>query len=1124
MDNLIGILKTHKKSLLLILACLLVLFISPYITIGKSAPFESLLTRLILIALICKKPLSNVFKWIASSSFFKKPQQSIKQFNWQSTKERFKIFSKNVYNIFIKICRSAVAKTHSQSEDKTFKKLPMYLIIGKPGSGKKSLIERCGIQFLPGKHISPQATQLETQFSDYDFLFSKKGIIVNTRSQDQGLINNKGFIKYLRKNRGKHPISGLILSIELSSLLTQKSNDIYQQINEITSIITYYHEHLNINIPVYLMLNQCDHIEGFVEYFNDLSQEELSQIWGITFPIITSKNIHKINLYFNEVYNTMMANLNKRVLRSIDSEKNLDNRRKIYAFPQQMQLFKQPIMAFIQELFSTNQGNPGILLRGIYMTSSTQGTQKINFLAQALSTNISYNHSSPTLLLRQEGYFISQLFNHVIIPEGHVLGFNKQSQYTKRLIYKLMCVLVPVVTVAGFLIFSHAYKQNIHTATTLRANLAQFEKDKNQLQDTDTNITHTLPMLNSIYSSYQLLSDNPWYTSLLYSSHALKSKTHDALHRAIHVYFLPRVARQLEEELTHAQNNNPNTLYALLKGYLAFSPSGNVQSNTIIAPMDYYWDNNENKNEHTIKSLKYYLQLGSNDRLDMLPLDRPLIKRVRSQLQKIIPSDRAYGLLTFKAATSDIPNLNLAHAIGSTYHQIFVNTKHMNEINSLYTLSGYQNIYQSQTTSIAKQVANDNQEIGLDTNNTQDSQKIKVDINKTYEDTYQDTWKQLIGQINIKSINNLQELDALFKTISSNNSPLKKLIEIIVTNTEHVPSTKNQYAGLSAFNDNFLSPSYRNINKSFNRLHKYINSINSDQHPNKAAYLAAVDFFQNNKDNPLREFDNEIAQTPQPVNKWLKSISQNTWKIINQQALNYINQQWNKSVIPAFQATINGRFPYDHASKTDINMNDFTEFFSPSGKINQFYQQYLNHFINSETDKWVPIKMGDHHFNLRQSSINVFSQSKLISDDYFNQKTNKPTIRFTIYPRTLSKNVKLIVMHSGSNSLNYQHGPITPQQFSWPLPENTEISKLSITAFNGQISSLTFYGPWSWYRLINENQIHMTQTGKSILLSASINGQNSTFRINTTALIDTLQLKPFHLLHIKNKLEEENNA
>jgi type VI protein secretion system component VasK len=110
----------------------------------------------------------------------------------------------------------------------------------------------------------------------------------------------------------------------------------------------------------------------------------------------------------------------------------------------------------------------------------------------------------------------------------------------------------------------------------------------------------------------------------------------------------------------------------MLKGYLAFSPSDYTEASAIIAPMEYFWSYNLHDQPKLQQQLKYYLNLSVQTRLDELPLNRPLINKIRMQLQEIVPAERAYGLLTFKAAASDLADLEYASAIGSNFTRFLI--------------------------------------------------------------------------------------------------------------------------------------------------------------------------------------------------------------------------------------------------------------------------------------------------------------------------------------------------------------------------------------------------------------------------------------------------------------------
>ncbi|PIN82671.1 hypothetical protein COV61_05315, partial [Candidatus Micrarchaeota archaeon CG11_big_fil_rev_8_21_14_0_20_47_5] len=114
--------------------------------------------------------------------------------------------------------------------------------------------------------------------------------------------------------------------------------------------------------------------------------------------------------------------------------------------------------------------------------------------------------------------------------------------------------------------------------------------------------------------------------------------------------------------------------------------------------------------------LRYYLGVALQKPVEKLPLDEPLVSRIRGELEQIIPSQRAYGLLTLRASVSNLPNLIITTAVGSDFDKIFTIGDQANTIPALYTRSGYKEVFLPNYEKISEEVARDNNDIGLKNN------------------------------------------------------------------------------------------------------------------------------------------------------------------------------------------------------------------------------------------------------------------------------------------------------------------------------------------------------------------------------------------------------------------------
>jgi type VI secretion system protein ImpL len=357
---------------------------------------------------------------------------------------------------------------------------------------------------------------------------------------------------------------------DLMLLSNQKRQEFVQ---DISRTIREVHENFKSYVPVYLIFTKCDQVEGFMEFFNDMSKEELLQVWGISLPLNECNNLHAVQSLFNREYTHLVNQLRKRVLWAFDTERNSRGRELIHSFPQQMQLLKQPIETFILELFSATRYQKALQLRGLYFTSSKQEGQSYDFLLAALSKK--FQLVPPTLHRPQrmgECYFARHLFAEVIYPESNALGESERSKRRSTFFYRSALMLMPALVLGLSMAMYSGYQENLSTLNLVDSHLANYQQAYANLNQSDVSLESILPLLNEINAARELYRHSPWAMDTLFATHTIASSLNDALMRNLHSLYLPRVASQIEAALN--QNiNDQNLLYATLKGYLAFSAS-----------------------------------------------------------------------------------------------------------------------------------------------------------------------------------------------------------------------------------------------------------------------------------------------------------------------------------------------------------------------------------------------------------------------------------------------------------------------------------------------------------------------------------------------------------------------
>src|SRR5699024_969891 len=126
--------------------------------------------------------------------------------------------------------------------------------------------------------------------------------------------------------------------------------------------------HLGMELPIYLLVTKCDLIAGFNEFFVDLEQQEREQIWGFTLPL-DSAGAEQVLIDFSVRFQELLARANDRVLKLLQTERNVRRRSLIFGFPRQMLSLEKRIESFLQVVFAPNQFEQAAILRGVYFVS-----------------------------------------------------------------------------------------------------------------------------------------------------------------------------------------------------------------------------------------------------------------------------------------------------------------------------------------------------------------------------------------------------------------------------------------------------------------------------------------------------------------------------------------------------------------------------------------------------------------------------------------------------------------------------------------------------------------------------------------------------------------------------------
>lgn len=335
-------------------------------------------------------------------------------------------------------------------------RLPWILVVGPPADGKTTTIRNAGIRWPVTPRMDETAGAYDVKIEgaggtrSCNWFFSTKAIILDTagrwQARDQGQADEEEwlqFLQMLQKHRPKRPINGVIAICSIQRVVENReealewAQKIRRQIDEIM-------EKLGTHIPVYLILNKCDLIPGFVEYFLDLSQTSRKQIWGFTrsYKPKLRKSGSGLESELGEVQADLDAELDKlmdvleqrRMHRLTDPSADTAERRALLLFPDEFRAIREPIREFVSAIFVENTFYQNPVLRGLYFTSATQseGNPIVQLMRQVAGEYDIPLEALPFSTKQQvDTYFVRDLMHDVIFEDKNLGGRFKKSLYNK---------------------------------------------------------------------------------------------------------------------------------------------------------------------------------------------------------------------------------------------------------------------------------------------------------------------------------------------------------------------------------------------------------------------------------------------------------------------------------------------------------------------------------------------------------------------------------------------------------------------------------------------------------------------------------------------------------------------
>ena len=1125
---------------------LLIWFGGPLLAIAGYEPLASSNAR--LLALLCIALLWGSIHYVKGIRETRSNKQAVDTLLNGDDQQHDELARRDIEVLRERMQKALDILKHARfSKARDIYQLPWYMLIGPPGSGKTTALHNSGLEFPLKEHMGNDAIAGIGGTRQCDWWFTNQAVLIDTAgrytTQDSHAAQDsaawQGFLGLLRKYRPRRPINGVIVFVSLVDLLNQTRTERNLHARAIKTRVQELQNQLGMAFPVYVMFTKADLIAGFTEYFDNLTEEEREQVWGMTFDAESDEMEKGAVAQFNKHFHAMVNRLSQRLFNRLQYEHDAQIRAAIYEFPRQLRLLQAAADDFLKEIFAPNPFEKATMLRGVYIASATQEGVPIDRIMS--QHGASFGLAEPPLRRQTgegKGYFIKRFFEEIVIPERELASVNLQHKRRHRLIRRASAIAAGVTACWLLAAWTGSYNWNRDLVDTVTQSIADYQRvAESQQSELDVvALNDQLNLLRDLPAGYAgvLPADGPKNLGL-YQGDKIGQAAKTAYANGLYQYFMPFLLSSLTEEIQlNAQHRD--YLYETLKTYLMLFKPEFFQQNQITSWFALYVERRfpGEVSQPLRLSLQNHLQALLENGVKGAAADEPLIAQTRQLLLTVPLAERAYQRIRTELVKSHIPDFRLVDVLGSDSLQVVQRQSGLplqQGISGLYTYKGFHGLFNVEKRRIIKSLMEDSwvygEQAGEDTELSDSA--LSSQVMQKYLRDYVYQWQQLLDDISIRPVTTVEQGVFVTKVLSGPEQPIQNIIRAVQQNVRltSLPQTaesqlaqdvatkvadtqfssqkarmnrllpddlsalSQQLPGIEveqAFSDvlKINESQFEQIAQTSRMYHEYLERLYIPGGMARQAYVNQLNGEGANElSQALRRLKSDI---PAPFSAWLGELSADTGKLFAQGSRQHINEAWQGTVLAEYKRAIAGRYPINRRSDKDIKLKDFEKFFGYGGTLDTFFNDYLQPFVNTSRASWSFKK----DIGLDAKVLKTFQAAQRIRSAFFDEGSQKLKVGFSLKPVYLDRHITHMMLELDGQELSYRHGPTRSRQFFWPGDRNKLETRLIFTPANaGLPSNFSEKGEWSWFRLLDQLTQDRPQTKTDRILHLAVQGNKA---------------------------------
>ena len=260
------------------------------------------------------------------------------------------------------------------------------MILGPAGAGKSAALERSGLRFTNmGRRLQSIGGTRSCSFwlASYALFLDTAGRYAGqTEERDEWRV----FLHLLRRQR-RRPIDAVLLQVGIDELLDRPRAEVERTAMQLRERLDELVSVLGVQVPVHLMFNKCDLLDGFAETFAGLDEEERALPWG--FPLDTAKlGGEPIGTLLAQRFAGLVRVLGERLTARLMALPEREPREATLSFPAELAALGTTLGLFTETLLEPRAHGERPWLCAVYLASAESTGQRLGGLRQRRSEEL----------------------------------------------------------------------------------------------------------------------------------------------------------------------------------------------------------------------------------------------------------------------------------------------------------------------------------------------------------------------------------------------------------------------------------------------------------------------------------------------------------------------------------------------------------------------------------------------------------------------------------------------------------------------------------------------------------------------------------------------------------------